>query len=79
MKCFLFLSVFLLSFTFTNSTVVPHVPPFKTHVPRTYKVSLDDPPMIRWAHIIKDYSEPLKRFMDYFDLLPIPKDFFHGV
>ena len=79
MKLILFQTVFLLTVIFTNSTVVPHVPPFKTHVPRTYKVSLDDPPMIRWAHIVKDYSEPLKRFMDYFDLLPIPKDFFNGV
>ena len=26
------------------STVVPRVPPIKSHVPRTYKVQIDDPP-----------------------------------
>ncbi len=47
------------------ATVVPHVGPIKSHVPRTYKVSLDDSPEIRWQHIIHDYAEPLKRFMDF--------------
>lgn len=62
-----------------TTTVVPRVTPIKSHVPRTYKVSLDDPPLKRWAPLVKDYHEPLKRFMDYFDLLPIPKTFFEGV
>ena len=61
------------------STVVPHVGPVKSHVPRTYKVSLDDSPVNRWKHIVTDYHEPLKRFMNYFDLLPIPEGFFNGV
>ena len=69
--CLLFLSAF--------ATVVPHVGPIKSHVPRTYKVSLDDGPEVRWKHIITDYHEPLKRFMDYFDLLGIPDSFFDGV
>lgn len=60
-------------------TVVPHVPPIKNHVPRTYKVQISDPPEKRWKNIVTDYHEPLKRFMDYFDLLPIPSTFFNGV
>ena len=73
------LALFCLLLAISYSTVVPHVTPIKTHVPRVYKVSLDDGPMVRWAHIVKDYMEPLKRFMDFFDLLPIPHDFFVGV
>jgi hypothetical protein len=62
-----------------SSTVVPRVDPVHSHVPRTYKVSLDDSAEKRWEHILKDYAEPLKRFMDYFDLLPIPNKFYDGV
>lgn len=60
-------------------TVVPRVGPVHSHVPLTYKVSLDDTPKQRWTQIVHDYWEPLKRFMDYFDMLPIPKEFFHDV
>lgn len=55
--------VIALLIVFTLSTVVPRVTPVKSHVPRTYKVSLDDPPLKRWENIVKDYEEPLKRFM----------------
>jgi hypothetical protein len=47
------LTLFFLSIAI--STVVPHVGPIKSHAPRTYKVSLDDIPEVRWATIIKDY------------------------
>lgn len=73
----IFLFAFLLSLSI--STVVPRVGPIHTHVPRTYRVSLEDSPQNRWRQIIHDYTEPLKRFIDYFDLLPIPESFFHGV
>lgn len=45
------------------ATVVPHVGPIESHVPLTYKVSLNDPPEVRWAPIVKDFHEPLSRFM----------------
>ena len=44
----LFLSVVLLA----TSTVIPRVEPIVTHAPKTYKVSLDDPPEVRWKQII---------------------------
>lgn len=46
-----------------NTTVVPRVEPVVTHTPRTYKVSLDDPPEVRWRQIMIDYKEPLAKFM----------------
>lgn len=61
------------------ATVVPRVTPVHSHAPRTYKVRLEDPPEVRWKTIIHDYHEPLNRFIDYFDLLPIPERFFEGV
>lgn len=61
------------------STVVPRVTPIHSHVPRTYKVSLDDSPEVRWAPIIKDYHDALGHFMDYVNKLPIPEKFFEGV
>lgn len=76
MKTVIFLALLLV---LTFSTVVPRVTPIVSHVPRTYKVSLDDPPEVRWAPMVKDYAEPLKRFIDFFDLLPIPESFFEGV
>lgn len=41
--------------TLTLSTIVPHVGPVKSHIPRTYKVNLDDEPIMRWKQIIHDY------------------------
>lgn len=61
------------------STVVPRVTPIVTHVPITYKVSLEDSPEKRWSQIVKDFEEPLKKFIDYFDMLPIPEGFFKDV
>jgi hypothetical protein len=61
------------------ATVVPRVTPVHSHVPLVYKVSLDDTPEQRWAQLVNDFAEPLKRFMDYFDLLPIPVTFFKDV
>lgn len=69
----------LLFIVIAHATVVPHPGPVVSHVPRTYKVSLDDPAEKRWEHIIKDYHEPLTRFMNFLDLLPIPAKFFEGV
>ena len=37
------------------ATVVPRVTPVKSHIPRTYKVSLDDTPLVRWKPIVTDY------------------------
>ncbi len=34
----------------------PHLDPIVTHVPKSYKVNVDDPPLTRWAPIIKDYQ-----------------------
>jgi len=54
------------------ATVVPRVGPIVTHVPLTYKVNIEDPPIKRWAQMAEDFKVPLKKFMDYFDSLPIP-------
>jgi acid ceramidase/N-acylethanolamine-hydrolysing acid amidase len=61
------------------ATVIPHVGPIVTHTPLTYRVNLEDPPEVRWAPMIQDYAVPLKRFMEYFELLPISKVFWEGV
>lgn len=39
----------------TLSTVVPHVGPIESHAPLTYKVNLEDPPLVRWGPIVRDY------------------------
>lgn len=62
-----------------SATVVPHVGKIKPHVPRTYKISLDDPLEKRWAPVLQDYKHSLTLFMDYVDLLPIPDEFWNGV
>lgn len=61
------------------STMVPHVGPVDSHSPLTYKMELNDPPLKRWEPIWRDYKEPISRFMEYLDLLPIPKGFYDGV
>jgi hypothetical protein len=71
------LALFVLAVAF--ATVVPHVGPVISHPSQTYKVNLDDSPLVRWAQIIKDYEEPLTKFMHYVDLLPISKSFYNGV
>jgi hypothetical protein len=60
-------------------TMVPHIGPVDTHVPRTYKMELNDPPETMYAPIWRDYREPVTRFMEYIDLLPISKSFYDGV
>ncbi len=61
------------------STIVPHVPPIHSHVPRVYKVHLEDDLLTRWKPIAEDYKEAVTQFMKWFDMLPIPKTFFEGV
>jgi hypothetical protein len=61
------------------ATMVPHLDPIDAHVPLVYKVNLEDPPEVRWAPIVRDYSEPLHKFMAFVDLLPVPKTFYDGV
>jgi hypothetical protein len=46
-----------------STTMVPHVGPIESHVPLVYKVSLNDPPEVRWAPIARDFAEPIARFM----------------
>lgn len=68
---------FVLTF-FLAVSQIPHHDPV-AHAPLVYKVNLEDPPIKRWGPIIKDFHEPLSRFMQYFDLLPISKTFFKDV
>jgi hypothetical protein len=63
----------------TACTMVPHVGPVDTHVPRTYKMELNDSPLTRWAQIAKDYAHDIRRFEEYIELLPIPEGFYEGV
>ncbi len=62
-----FIPLLIIFFTFANSTLVPHEPPFIDRVTRTYKISLDDTPQQRWSQILQDYKVPLQKFMDAFD------------
>ena len=73
-----FLILFLLG-ALTYQTVIPRVTPIVTHVPKSYRISLDDPPIVQWKQAVEDYKEPLKKFLDTFDMLPIPQSFFNGV
>ena len=67
----------LISFIFlASSTVIPRIGPIETHIPLTYKVQIDDPPMIRWAPIIRDFNHSVHRFVEFLDLLPIPNGFY---
>lgn len=61
------------------SNTHPHLDPIITHVPKSYKVSVDDPPLTRWGPIVKDYQKAIDRFMYFFDLIPFPKTFFKDV
>lgn len=65
--------------TLSLSTVIPRLGPIDSHKPLTYKVQINDPPMTRWAPIIRDFNTSLHRFLEYVDLLPIPKGFYDGV
>ncbi len=76
MKTFLLLIALILAI---NATVIPRVEPIVTHVPKTYRVSLDDAPEVRWKQILEDYKVPLAKFMEDFNKLPIPESFYNGV
>lgn len=39
-----------------SATVIPRVGPIDSHPPVTYKVQINDPPLIRWAPIIRDFN-----------------------
>ena len=52
----------LLLITLTMTTMVPHVGPVQTHIPKVYEINLEDSPEVRWAPLIKDYKDPLDRF-----------------
>jgi len=60
MKSAIFTALFLIC---AFSTVVPHVGPIESHAPLTYKVHLEDDPKTRWAPIIRDFIDPLTRFL----------------
>lgn len=80
MKAKVFILLLLSCFIFSiTPNPHPHLDPIISHVPKAYKVNLEDSPEVRWAPIIKDYAEPLKKFMYYFDLIPFSKTFFQGI
>ena len=62
-----------------SATVIPRPGPIDSHVPLTYKVQIDDPPLVRWAPIVRDFNQTVHRFVEFLDLLPIPKGFYDGV
>jgi hypothetical protein len=62
------------------ANVHPHPPPVISHVPKTYKVNIDDSPMVRWAPLINDFKKPIQEFVEYlFTHIPFPKTFFREV
>ncbi len=46
-----------------TATVVPHFGPIESHTPLTYKVNLEDSPLVRWGPIIRDYQPFLNRMI----------------
>ena len=74
-KLLILLAVALLA----SATVIPRTGPIDAHNPLVFKVQISDPPIIRWAPIIKNYNASLNRFVEFLDLLPIPKGFYDGV
>ena len=64
----------------TACTVVPRQPPIQSHPPIAYKVQIDDPPLVRWAPIIKDFNTSIHTFVaEFLDKQAIPKGFYDGV
>ena len=58
----------------------PHYSPITSHAPKTYRVNLEDSPMVRWGPIIKDYQASLNHFMHFMDHhLPLSKTFLKKV
>ena len=60
MKLFIFL---LALSAITLEEVIPRIGPIDSHSPLNYKVQIDDPPLTRWAPIIRDYNASLHRFV----------------
>jgi hypothetical protein len=52
-------TIILLLLGLAMATMVPHVGPVESRRPLTYKVSLNDPPEVRWAAMARDYREPI--------------------
>jgi len=48
-------SLVILAIIYLVSSQTPHHDPV-AHSPLVYKVNLEDPPMVRWAPIIKDFE-----------------------
>ena len=48
----------------TSAFIVPHLGRLKGHKPNTYKVQIDDPPIVRWAPMVHDYRHALDKMMD---------------
>lgn len=62
-----------------TGTVIPRVGPIDSHAPISYKVQIEDPPLTRWAPIIRDFNQSIHRFVEFLELIPIPEDFYEGV
>jgi len=72
---FILLSVLFLA----SATVIPRTGPIEAYNPLKFKVQIDDPPLVRWAPIIKAYNHSLNRFVEFLDQVPVPKGFYDGV
>lgn len=58
------LLIILLSVLYlASATVIPRTGPIEAYAPLTFKVQLDDSPLVRWAPIIKAYNHNLNRFV----------------
>ena len=42
-------------------------------------MKISDSPMVRWAPIVRDYGDEIRRFLDFAALIPLPKGFLDGV
>ena len=62
-----------------SSTVIPRLGPIDSHPSKIYKVQIDDPPLKRWEPILRDFNSSVHRFVEFLELLPIPKGFYDGV
>lgn len=71
--------IFALLVGLVLANVHPHHDPIVTHTPKAYKVQVDEPPLTRWAPIIKDYQKALDTFMYFLNLIPFSKTFFRDV
>lgn len=63
----------------STATVIPRTGPIDSHPPTSYQVQIDDPPLTRWAPIIRDYNASIHRFVEFLELVPIPEGFYEGV